>query len=243
MICDQYFNRILALEKELYEQERDRVREAARLIAAVVAHGGLVHMFGCGHSHMLAEEAFYRAGGLAAVDPIMDSAVMLHEGAVKSSAVERMSGYAEPILDRFDARAGDVLVVFSTSGLNALPVDMALYAKQKGLHVIAVTSAAYRDAPSRHPQGKRLADVGDIVIDNHVPLGDALVTPEGMGHAIAPASTVLGALLVNMIVAQVAEELRALGVEPPYFKSGNLPGGAEYNRRYVELFRSRVRML
>lgn len=243
MLCQEYYAKLQERLGEVYACETDRIVEAARSIAASIANDGVLHIFGCGHSHMLAEEAFYRAGGLVQVNPILDSAVMLHEGAVKSSAVERMTGYASHILDRYTVRKGDVLLVFSTSGINSLPIEMAQAARDKGLKVVVVTSFAYKEIPSRHKDGKHLLDMGDIIINNHVPVGDALLSVEGVDDSIAPSSTILSGLILNMIIAQIAEELLALGVKPKYFTSGNVPGGSEWNKQYTSEYRERIKLL
>ncbi len=243
MFLDDYYNRVLVLQGEVYTNERENVLKAARAVAASVAAGGMLHVFGCGHSHILAEEAFYRAGGLVQVDAILDSAVMLHEGAAKSSAVERMSGYAGHILDRFPVREGDVMLLFSTSGINALPIEMAQASKEKKMTVVVVSSSAYDSVASRDKSGKRLSDWGDVVIDNHVPLGDAVLSPAELEGNIVPCSTILSTLILNMIIAQTAEELIKNGCKPKFYKSGNIPGGDEVNRRYIEEYKDRIKLL
>ncbi|MEA4998975.1 MAG: SIS domain-containing protein [Candidatus Limiplasma sp.] len=243
MFLDDYYNKVRALQEEVYADEREGIRKAAEAVAATVAADGILHVFGCGHSHMLTEEAFYRAGGLVQVNAILDSAVMLHEGAVKSSAVERMSGYACHIIDRFDVREGDVMLLFSTSGINSLPIEMAEAAKKKKMTVIVVSSSTYDSVPSRHSSGKRLHNCGDIVINNHVPLGDAVLSPKEIHGSIVPSSTVINAMILNMIIAQTAEELLKAGCEPKFFKSGNLPGGDEINNRYIQEYKNRIKLL
>lgn len=237
---DQYYHSALHLLEDIYQQESAAILNAAKAVAKAISGGGLLHIFGCGHSHILAEDAFYRAGGLVPVNPILDSAVMLHDGAVKSSAVERMSGYAKHIIDRHPVHPGDAFLVFSTSGINALPIEMAAAAREKGAYVIAVTSMAYRDAPSRHPNGLHLFQAADLVIDNHVPHGDAIVHSDALNRSIAPCSTILCSMILNMIVAQTAEELIHLGVEPQYFCSGNVAGGRAYNQQYIDQYMHRI---
>ena len=216
MLDQLYYDSIQKLMGEVLDTEKENVERAAAVIAGSIAKGGMFHIFGCGHSHIFAEEAFYRAGGLVPVNPILDSAIMLHEGALKSSAVEKMSGYASHILDRFTVSTGDVILIFSTSGVNSLPIEMAIEAKKKGMIVVVVTSLAYMCGESRHSSGKHLADFGDLVIDNHIPLGDALLEVDGIEGKIVPGSTLIGVLLLNMMIAQTAEELLRLGIEPKF---------------------------
>jgi uncharacterized phosphosugar-binding protein len=243
MLANEYFDRLIAIMQEIKQHEIASIQQAAEWIADSIAADGLVHLFGCGHSHMLAEDVFYRAGGIVPVNAILESSTMLHEGAVKSSMVERMTGYAALILDNYSVKPGEVMIVISTSGINALPVEMAMAAKAKGLKVVAISSSAYLTTEPRHPSGKRLQDVADLVIDNHVPRGDALVQVPGSPVKMASGSTVAGSLILNMIMTTAAEGLIAQGVEPPIYVSGNLPGGFEQNMAYIEKYRGRIKHL
>jgi uncharacterized phosphosugar-binding protein len=225
MLAQDYFNQLTKVMQNIKQHEMASIRQAASWIAESVAQDGLVHLFGCGHSHLLAEDIFYRAGGLVPVNAILESSLMLHEGAVKSSKVERLPGYAELILDNYTVKPGEVMIIISNSGINSLPVEMAMAAKAKGLMVVAVSSGDYKTAESRHPSGKRLRDVADLVIDNHVPFGDALVQMPGSTVKIASGSTIAGSLILNMIMVTVVEQLLARQIHPPVFMSGNVPGG------------------
>lgn len=243
MMYETYFDAVMRLEQEIAKDEAEHIKEAAVLMADTIRDGGMIHVFGCGHSHMMAEEAFYRAGGLVPVNPILDTAVMLHEGGVKSSSVERMEHYAPLVLDRYEVREGDMIFIYSTSGINGCSIDMALYAKEKKMKVVAVTSLNYSTEQSRHSLGLRLSQCADLVINNHVPYGDALVElPEQKGR-IAPGSTVLCALIWNMVISQLAEELIKHGVTPEYYTSGNVKGGREKNQQYIEAYRGRIKAL
>ncbi len=239
-LCDQYCASVRSLLDQIQQDEHEAIVKAAKAVAKAIAGDGVLHIFGCGHSHILAEDGFYRAGGLVPVNPILDSAIMLHDGAVKSSAIERMSGYAQHIIERHKVDPGDAFMVFSTSGINALPIEMAAAARERGAYVICVTSMAYKDDLSRHPDGLHLFDAADLVINNHAPHGDAIVKHEAMADAIAPCSTILSSMILNMIVAQTAEELIALGVEPKYFRSGNVAGGKEYNQHHIDEYMTRI---
>lgn len=243
MLYRDYYEEVMRIEACIVEEEREGILQAVAMMADAIEADGMIHIFGCGHSHMLAEEAFYRAGGLVPVNPILDTAVMLHEGGPKSSEVERMERYAPLILDRHQVKAGDVIFIYSTSGINGCSIDMALYAKEKGMKVVAVTSSHYAKMKSRHSSGKRLCDCADLVLDNHVPYGDALVQMPGSEKRIAPGSTVFCALIWNMIISQLAEELVERGVEPQYYTSGNVTGGREENREYIEAYRGRINAL
>lgn len=243
MLEVQYATRIQEIIEDVKVSQAESIVQAAKLIAETIKNDGLLHLFGCGHSHILVEEVFYRAGGIVPVNPIFESSAMLHEGAVKSSKVEKMQGYAEHILNNYEVREGEVIVLFSTSGINSLPIEMAIEAKKRGLKIIAFTSSSYLGQASRHPSGNRLSDLADIVIDNKQPYGDALVEVPGTEMSMSSGSTVVGAFLLNMVMARTVEELQQLGVEPPIFKSGNVEGGAEYNQKYIQKYKSRIKHL
>ncbi|WP_027409397.1 SIS domain-containing protein [Anoxybacteroides tepidamans] len=225
------------------ETQWESITKAARMIALSIKEGGLLHIFGCGHSHMLAEEVFYRAGGLVPINPILEPSVMLHEGAVKSSMIERMPGYASIILNQYTIQSNEVMIIASNSGVNVLPIEMAMEAVKKGLKVIAITSSAYSQAPSRHPSGKKLYELAHIVIDSQLPYGDALVEIPRLDIKTAPGSTVVGAFILNMLIAEVVEELIRFNIAPPIFMSGNVEGGFEHNRNYIEQYRLRIKHL
>lgn len=243
MLAAEYAKQIQDHITQIVEKEMDGIFKAAEWIADSVANNGLVHLFGCGHSHLLVEDIFYRAGGLVPVNAILETSVMLHEGAVKSSKIERLSGYAELILDNYSVNQGEVMIVISNSGINGMPVEMALAAKQKGLKVVAISSSSYQTAKSRHPSGKRLRDIADLVIDNHMPHGDALVEVPNTQLKMASGSTIAGSLILNMMMTTVAEKLVERGVTPPIFVSGNIPGGFEQNEAYIEQYRGRIKHL
>lgn len=243
MLASEYVKQIIGHIRTVEEQEMEAIRQAGGWIAESIAADGLLHLFGCGHSHLLVEDNFYRAGGMVPVNAILETSVMLHEGAVKSSQIERMSGYAEHILDNYTVRPGEVIIVISNSGINSLPVEMALAAKSKGLKVVALCSSAYYGDEPRHASGKRLRDIADLVIDNHMPHGDALVQLPSFGTKIAAGSTVIGSVILNMVITSASEQLIARGIEPPVFASGNIPGGFERNKAYIDRYRGRIKHL
>lgn len=211
----------------------DAIVEAAR-------RDCLVYVFGTGHSHMLAEEVHYRAGGLALAVPILASTIMLHEGAIASTRMERTEGIVGPIMDRYDITSRDVLFVISNSGVNAAPLEAARIGRSIGCTVIAVTSVAYSTAAASG--GVKLADLADIVIDNGIPPGDAIVDLPGTQLKSGPASTAIGAALINAIFAQAAHKLAEDGT-PPIYLSANIPGAKETNRALVERYAKRNRHL
>lgn len=229
--------------KQIWETETDRIKEAGRYVADSLANDGLLYAFGCGHSHMIEEELFYRAGGLAAVYPMFDTSSMLHEGAAKSSQIERMSGYADKIASRYPLTENDTVLLASVSGINSLIIEFAMYAREKGAKVIGITSYAYLKKPSRQKDGYHLYDVCDLAIDNHVPTGDATVTVCEDGTKAGPISSVATLAICDAIELAACQSLRERGIDPEVFRSGNVEGSDEYNGRLIEKYQGRIRSL
>ncbi|MCL2421295.1 MAG: SIS domain-containing protein [Defluviitaleaceae bacterium] len=242
MLSLKYIEKLQALITQMAAAEGENIARIARIIAGSTMKDGLLHMFGCGHSHLLISEAFYRAGGFIPVNPIYETSAMLHEGAVKSSMVERMSGYAKHILDNYETHPGEVIIIFSNSGINSLPIEMAIEAKAKGLIVVAITSMSYKNEKSRHDSGKKLFEFADYIIDSKIPKGDGLVDLTA-SKVIAPGSTAVCAAIVNMLICEIGECYLATGIEPPFFISGNVEGGLEKNQSYIDQYRHRVKSL
>ncbi len=230
---------------EIRSLELPAISRAADALAEAIAAGGLIYVFGCGHSAALSMDLFYRAGGLMLVDAIFDGRIMLdHRPVTETSEWERREGWIAEVFASSGARAGDAMIVFSTSGRNGAPVDMALAAKAAGLTVIAVTSRAYAQAaPSLHSSGKRLHEIADIVIDNHVPPGDASLSLPGVERKVGPTSTALGSAVAQALMVETMARLVERGQTPPVYESANLPGGAERNEAVLARYRDRIRFL
>lgn len=244
MSAERYLGRVGEMLTRVREEQLGALREAGNLVADVIEADGLVHVFGTGHSHMLVEEGLYRAGGLAPVNGILDTGLMLHEGATASSRLERLSGYSGIVAGKHHLDARDILVVISNSGVNAAPVEMAMLAKESGLKVIAICSMTYSGATDTKPGvGRRLFEVADLTLDNLGDAGDAAVEIDGHGFKVGPTSTVIGAALLNAIFVEAAGLLSDRGVEPPVYVSSNMPGAAERNEKLVDRFRGRIRNL
>lgn len=239
---ERYFDQLQELMAALRKQGPN-IEKAARMMAECIAAGGVVHVFGSGHSHMMAEEVFHRAGGLFAFNAMLDINLTVL-GSLNAGQVERAEGYAKVILTSFDVRPGEVVVVISNSGINPVPIELALEAQKLGAKAIAITSEAnYHSAASRHSTGKKLADIADLTIDSGVPVGDAIISFPGLETKVAASSTALGAALMNACVAQTTEDLLELGYPPPVIVSQNVPGGDEHNAALAERYRSRLPLL
>ena len=243
MFVNNYYQNINKVLETIYLKEKQLIDQTGTILAEIFKQDALLYVFGCGHSHMIEEELFYRAGGLVPICPIFETSAMLHEGAIKSSHIERMSGYAPLVLDRYPISPNDALLISSTSGINSFPIEMAQAAKKAGAKVIGISSFAYLDTPSRHKDGIHLKDVCDIMIDNHVPVGDASVEVNTDGTKSGPLSTIATAFIANSLVLAACEQLKAWGIEPMIYRSGNCQGGDEHNARMISHYKSRIRHL
>lgn len=239
-----YFEKVKERLQLIEEHEKESMGGAAQKVAEAIQKGGIIQLFGCGHSHILAEEVFYRAGGLVPVKPILIEPLMLHEGAVKSSELEREPDYADSFLDEQDFRPEDVVFILSTSGRNPVPIDAALHAREKGAFVIGLTSMEYSQSqPSRHNSGKHLYNSADLVIDNHSVTGDAILSYDKVKVPFGPTSTVIGTAILNAVFAEAIKLMADNGFEPPVFLSGNMDGADDHNNRLVEKYRKRIPLL
>ncbi|MFO1037572.1 MAG: SIS domain-containing protein [Geminicoccaceae bacterium] len=233
-LAHSYMDEVRKLLDRIAATEMQAISRAAALCRDAVAGDGMIWLFGTGHSQLMAIEGLHRAGGLACVSPILGPGLSMQSGAELGSAMERLPGLASVVLDAYPVRPGDVLIVFSNSGVNAVPVEMAVAAKARGLTVVAVQAAAYAATAKVGPTGRKLADVADLVIDNQGPPGDALVQA-GVVRT-GPASTVTGAFILNAILCEVVE---LLGADAPVWISSNMPGATEHNRRLLDRYKPR----
>ncbi|MEV6959376.1 SIS domain-containing protein [Streptomyces sp. NPDC051207] len=241
--ADQFLDAAIGLLGRVRDEEGEAIEAAGVLLADTVASGGRLFAFGAGHSSLAAQDVVYRAGGLAlmnllAVPGVVGVDVM---PATLGSALERVDGLASAVLDTSPVRAGDALVIVSLSGRNALPVEMAMSARARGVKVIGVTSVAYATGTtSRHVSGTFLKDHCDVVLDSKIAVGDAELTLDSVPVPFAPASTVVTSALVQAMVATAAGALADRGIEPPLLRSGNVDGGHDWNRRVMEQYGDRI---
>ncbi|MEU8436103.1 SIS domain-containing protein [Streptomyces sp. NPDC029216] len=242
-LAGQFFDAAIGLLERVRDEEGGRIAEAGAAIAEAVATGHRLFAFGAGHSSLPAQDVVYRAGGLALMNflAVPGTAGVDVMPATLGSALERVDGLAGAVLDSSPASDGDVLVVISLSGRNALPVEMAMNARALGLTVIGVTSVAYAtETKSRHVSGTFLKDHCDIVLDSKIAVGDAELTADGIDAPFAPASTVVTSAIMQAVMAAAAGELAARGVEPPLLRSGNVDGGHEWNGRVMREYGDRI---
>ena len=228
----EYLEAIAAILKRIESEERAKLEAAAEAVADVICRDGLVRTFGCGHSHLPTLDTFYRAGGLACVSPILDEDLMLHNGAAKSSRMEKMSGIAAEAFRRACVTPNDLMVVISASGKNAAPVEMCECARKAGVKLVTISSSAYVD------HGAKLLSLGDIAIDCKVPYGDAVID---VGEAkMGGLSTYASLFILNTILIEGAKKAQERGTVPPIYTSGNVAGGTAKNVALEERYFGRV---
>jgi uncharacterized phosphosugar-binding protein len=224
-----YVSRLLKLIEQAGDTNAAALDQAASAISETLANKGLTHLYGSGHSVLPCQEAFPRYGSYVGFNPLTDPRVMWHNvlgaGGVRELLwLERTENYAEKFLDHQPLNAGDCIVIFGHSGRNSSGIDTAIYARKRGLTVIAITAKANLDKPASHSSGMRLADAADIVIDTCAPIEDAIVPIEGWSRPVSGSSTVLAMIMMHEIIAQTAQKLSARGVELPVFASPTIAG-------------------
>ncbi len=240
----EYINIVKNLIKKIETDGAENIEKTALALSDTLISGKRIFIFGTGHSHMLCEELFYRAGGLVNIQPVLVDELMLHISASLSTEAERQEGYAEKIFNEYNMKADDTVIIISNSGRNGVVVDMALLCKKKKLKVIALTSLSHTYAgQSRHKSGKRLCEIADVVLDNFGCVGDASVEVSGVEGRICPTSTVAGALILNSAVARCAELCVERGFVPEHFSSANVDGGDEENRKLLEKYKKEIKHL
>lgn len=229
--------------RQAAEQASAAISDAADLIARAIAEGRVLYVFGPSHAGLLAQDLFYRAGGLVAIEPILPAGLMLNERPItRTTHLERLPGYAETILRDVPLGTGDVLLVISVSGRNAVAVEICTGAQARGARVIALTSLAY--SRSVAPRGAaRLFEVADVVIDLPGHVGDAAVALQGLEARVGPTSTAVGSALLQGLMVEVAGRLLEQGTQPPVLISSNLDGADAANRRLLAAYRDRVSYL
>jgi uncharacterized phosphosugar-binding protein len=249
-----YFREATARLPALLDGQRAELDRAATLCTEAIAQGGLVHLFGCGHSRMLCEEMTPRQGCFVGWHTIVELGLTFHNlivgpnGLRQSLHLEKTPGYAEQILRNFAFGPHDALIVISTSGIREVIVEMAEGARRRGLAVIGVLSKAHcEQAKPAHASGRKLMDVADVVLDNGAPVGDCVLPLGGSAAKTGPFSTVGGALVMNMLRCEVAQRLVDRGIEPVFLPSHQFVGSrsveeqleffyAQYARRVAPLY-------
>lgn len=237
IVAEDYLKYISNILNKTIETQSDNIVKAAELVSESCLKGGRFYVFGSGHSHMVAEEVYIRAGGLAYVKAILPPELMLHEMPNKSTYLERLNGYSEAMLNLYKVDENDTLMIISNSGRNSVPVEMALEAKKRGTKVIALTSLTHSmNTTSRHESGKKLYEIADITIDNGAYKGDAAYKIANFDTPTGPTSDAIGIAIAQALIAQTIDNLVKQGQNPPVFKSSNVDGADDYNNEMFDKY-------
>lgn len=240
MIVDRYFESIISIFNKIKSTQMEKINKASEMVAQTIVNDGIIYIFGCGHSHLLALDCFYRSGGLANVSAMLDTDLMLHNGAAKSSKMEKMTGIAESIFERYCISDKDLIIIVSTSGKNLVPVEMAQIASKNGIKSIAVTSSAYFSDNKDTPM---LYQCAEMYIDNCVPHGDAVIDISSSEAKMGSVSTAASSFVLQTILMEGADTAGKAGKIPPVYMSGNIEGGAEFNRKLINEYMPRIKHL
>ena len=234
-LADNYYATATALLARAREQNAPTLKQLGALLGQSVAHGGVIHTFGSGHSEVIGREIIGRAGGLVCVSGLYDPT---------GGFIENIVGYGTRLAERYDRQhgllAGETIIVISNSGKNSSPLEVALYARQKQMNVVALTSVGMaKTATTVHPDGKKLHEIADYTLDNLGLVGDA-ITPVTEGIMAGPTSTLIGATLLNLLMLETIEWLKAGGHHLPILRSQNMPDAIAYNRELGKKYKGRL---
>lgn len=238
-----YLEQVIGILREVQSEELPKLKKAASWIFETVRKGRCVYFYGCTHAGILTQEAFYRTGGLAIINPIFVPGTLVSDSPITlTSAVERLDGYGSVVAQQSGIAADDLLFIHSVSGRNNVPIDMVVTAKKRRALVVCITGMDYTTkVQSRHRSGKHLYELCDLVIDNHCPYGDALVPLAQEGLWVGPGSTAVGVAIWNQIVTLTAKRFEEEGMVPPVFASANIDGGEERNLTLYKLYQKNIR--
>ncbi len=245
-VVDQYHKATQDVLGKILAQERQNMEKASGLMARSIKEGRLVHVFGTGgHNIMAAMEIFKRAGSLVPINPLFPPGLSVADA---RPATERLLGYAALVLRHYNVQKGDVILIVNCNGINSVTIEAALEAKRIGATVIAVTSREFSrgvppGVPARHPGNQDLCDLGDVVVDSHVPLGDAVVNVDKVEQKVSSISTMANTFVVQTLVALTVDKLVKMGFEPEIWASANVKGGTENNRKFSARYRGRIQHL
>lgn len=244
-----YLDKIIGNLQKVKETQAENIRLAAALMADAIAEDRLIHVYGGGgHTTLAMGEMFFRAGGLANIDPVMETGLSVFNQALKYLELERTENYGAAIMKYYQLQPGDLLIMFHNIGINAATIDAALEAKRSGAKIVAVSSSHWqREMPPghfiRHSSHLNLFDLADVCIDDDNPVGDAVVEMPGFANRIAPVSNVVDFTIAHWLEIECVRQCVERGIEPPVWRSANAPGGDEYNAEYLKKYRPRVKCL
>lgn len=237
----KYFDKVIYYIKKIYNEEEQNIIKAAGLMTEQIAKDKVIHAIGPGaHSRIGVEDMFFRAGGLMPINAILEFS--MDKGALRTSLLERVPGIATALLDYYKVGEGDLLILINAYGINAATIETALESKRRGVKVIAITSPTNAKAipanhPARHPSEKNLCDLDlDVIIDCKMPIGDAVVSLEGLDTKVGPITTIVISYIVNSLVCCTVEQLLGKNIKPPVIVSMNTPDAGVENKKYLERY-------
>lgn len=238
----RFIERVKKLLEDIENTQYQKINLSAKKIANTIEDGKSIFVFGCSHAGIVSEELFYRAGGLAIINPIFNPLLMLNTRPVTmTTRAERIEGLGNEIIKESPINDGDLLLIHSVSGRNSLIIDVALEAKKKGAYIIAITNLkSSKEFESRHSSGLKLYQVSDLVIDNCGDLGDAAIKINNFDQNVGATSTIAATTIVNTMVVRTADILLSKGIEPPIFQSANVDGGTEFNEKILKENKERI---
>lgn len=241
---EAFFKNTNEVVARVLNTQGEQIEKAAEFVSDTLAQDGLVHTFGVGHSHLIAEEVLWRSGTLVPVHAILEPSMTGHSEILKSAYMEKLEGTGKIICDYHKIAPPDCLIVISNSGNNQVPIDVAAEARQRGVKVVGICSVTYcKDLNPRHSSGKKLIDVVDVVIDNCGNIGDTSVTIDGIEQPLGPTSTITGTYIIHAVLIQAAQNMVVRGLHPKVYWSGSLPDGMQANQKFVDEYWTRIRNL
>ena len=232
-----YLNLTIKLLNKIHSKNEIKILKTAKYFYNSYKKGGLVYIFGTGHSHLISLDGHYRAGGFAAICPILDEKIMLQKNSIKGAEYERTPGFSKKILSKYPIKSHDILIVISNSGVNHGPVEVADYALKKGCKVIAFSSSSYSKIAPKSKLGKKLSEVCTLHIDNFGPPGDALISIT-KNMKVSAFSTIAGSFILNSIIKETAKLFRN-EKDFPFYISSNMPKANTHNNKLFKNFKKR----
>lgn len=244
-----YFENLMKNFKKINDTQSENIKKAAELMCNAIADDRLISVYGGGgHTTLCMGEMFFRAGGLANINPVMETGLSVFNQALKYLELERTVNYGSAIMKYYDLKSDDVLIIFHNIGINPATIDAAEEAKKQNVKIIAVSSSAWQDEMPedhfiRHPNKKNLFDYADVCIEDFNPVGDAVVTVPGLETPIAPVSNIIDFYIAHLLEIETVKQCIDRGITPPVWSSANTPGGDEKNAAYLEKYKPRIKML
>lgn len=244
-----YLAKAIDLLNKIETEQYTNLKAAGEMMADAVADDRLIHVYGGGgHTTLPVGEMFFRAGGLCNINPCMETGLSVFNQAQKYLALERCVNYGRSIMEYYALQPGDLLIVYHNIGTNAATIDAVMEAKERGAKIIAVSSSDWQnnipaDYELRHPSRRNLFDFADVCIDDYNPLGDTVVTLDGFDTPIAPISNITDFYIAHRLEIECAKACLARGIQPPFWRSANIPGGDAFNQANLKKYSPRIKML